>query len=354
MARDGFNNEGFKYDGASTTLENKRCVILDTSNEGFVLLPTAAGQQIAGISTETVDRDGAHTTIQTRGVAKVEAASAISIGDKVMVDGTSGKIKTAIAVFSTDLGVADTDVLWTAQEGDWSGIRGEDISIEYRNPNAGVVNASVVIDPSGANNSLTWEAKDAFGGLNGNDVTIEYRDPAANTQTLALVVEGTAIIVNLGTDGGGTITTTADLLKTALGAHPVANAMVTAVDEGADDGTGLVTAITATRLASGAGVPALSSALLIVVEGTAIIVNLATDSAGAISSTADLIKAAVAALAEAAAMVVGTDVSPDDGSGTVIALAAARLVGGHAIGVALQAAAADTELIDVTLLSRGN
>lgn len=234
MARDGFNMTGYKYDGATTTLENKRCVILDTSNEGFVLLPTAAGQKIAGISSETVKRDGAHTSIQDRGVAKIEAASAISLGDEVMVADTDGKIATAVATYSTDLGVADTDVIWTAQAPEWGGQRGEDI-------------------------------------------TIEYRDPSAT-----------------------------------------------------------------------------SAALLIVVEGTAVIVHLKTGAGDAIESTADEIKAAVAALAEAAAMIVGTDVGSDDGTGVVTALAAKRLSGGHAIGVALQAAAADTELINVTLLSRGN
>ena len=227
---DGVNNYGYIYDGGTTALEIHRCVILDSSNEGYVLLPTTQGEGIAGISTETVEKDGQHTSIQADGIAKIEASAAIAIGAKVMVAGTSGKIATAVAIYSTDLGVADTDVLWTAQAPDWAGQLGEQI-------------------------------------------TIEYRDPGANTQSLLIVVEGTAIIVNLATDGGGTIT-----------------------------------------------------------------------------STADLIKAAVAALAESAAMVVGTDVPTDDGSGVVTAMAAKRLVAGFAIGTALQAAAADTEYINVELL----
>jgi hypothetical protein len=226
---DGINCIGVKANGATTNIEVHRAVIWDTSNEDYVKYPTAAGQMPAGITTELVDHDGQHTSIQTTGVAKCEAASAISVGDRVMVADTAGKIATAVATYSTDLGVADTDVLWTAQAPDWAGQRGEDI-------------------------------------------TIEYRDPGANSASLSVVVEGTAIIVNLATDGGGAIT-----------------------------------------------------------------------------STADLIKAAVAALAEAAAMVVGTDVGTDDGSGVVTAMAAKRLSGGFGFGAAIEAAAAATEYIDVQL-----
>ncbi len=105
---------------------------------------------------------------------------------------------------------------------------------------------------TGANNDLTWTAIAPWLGLRGEDITIEYRDPGAASQSLSIVVEGTAIIVNLATDTSGTITSTADLIKTALAAHAVAAAMVSAADAGSDDGSGVVTAMTATRL-SGAG-----------------------------------------------------------------------------------------------------
>lgn len=68
-----------------------------------------------------------------------------------------------------------------------------------------------------------------------------------------------------------------------------------------------------------------SAALSVDVQGYGIKILLATGTDSAITSTADLIKAAVAALPAAAALVVGTDVAANDGTGIVTAMAETNL-----------------------------
>jgi len=68
--------------------------------------------------------------------------------------------------------------------------------------------------------------------------------------------------------------------------------------------------------------------LAVSVLDLAVTVSLATNGAGTITSTADEVKAAVAALDAANALVVGTDTSTSDGTGVVAAVAATRLSGG--------------------------
>lgn len=69
-------------------------------------------------------------------------------------------------------------------------------------------------------------------------------------------------------------------------------------------------------------------ALEIVVTGTDIVANLATDAGGLITSTADDIKTAIAAKAEAHALVGTADKAGDDGSGVVTAMVATNLANG--------------------------
>lgn len=71
----------------------------------------------------------------------------------------------------------------------------------------------------------------------------------------------------------------------------------------------------------------------VVVVGSAITVNLATGVAGAITSTGDDIKAAIALVPAAVALVgVVVDKAANDGSGVVIAMAPTNLAGGSATG----------------------
>jgi hypothetical protein len=60
-----------------------------------------------------------------------------------------------------------------------------------------------------------------------------------------------AIIVHLATDAAGAISSTGDTIKATLALHAVANAMVSAADAAANDGSGVVTAMSPTRLSSG-------------------------------------------------------------------------------------------------------
>lgn len=73
---------------------------------------------------------------------------------------------------------------------------------------------------------------------------------------------------------------------------------------------------------------AISQALAVSVLGTAITVSLATDGAGAITSTAAQVDAAIDALPAAAALVTPANKAANDGTGVVTALAATALTGG--------------------------
>lgn len=73
---------------------------------------------------------------------------------------------------------------------------------------------------------------------------------------------------------------------------------------------------------------AISQALAVSVLASAITVSLATDGAGAITSTAGQISTAIAALPAAAALVSSANKAANDGTGVVIAMAATALAGG--------------------------
>lgn len=118
------------------------------------------------------------------------------------------------------------------------------------------VAATANINPTGDDNGLTFTAKTY--GAAGNGISIRYVDPGANSQSLAVAVDGPAITVSLATNSGGTITSTAAEVKAAIEAKQAAANLVTVAimtsDSGtADDGTGVVTAMAAASLASGAG-----------------------------------------------------------------------------------------------------
>lgn len=126
--------------------------------------------------------------------------------------------------------------------------------------NAGVpadaVAATANVNPTGDDNGLTFTSK--VYGAAGNGISIRYVDPGANSQSLAVTVDGQAITVSLATNGGGTITSTAAQVKAAIEAKQSAANLVTVAvmtsDSGtADDGSGVVTAMPAASLASGAG-----------------------------------------------------------------------------------------------------
>lgn len=102
------------------------------------------------------------------------------------------------------------------------------------------VKATLLNGVIASNNAITWTSK-LYGDL-GNQISVHLQDPKANSASLTITVTGRAIVASLATGVSGTITTTADALKTAIAANAAANALVGLADTGASDGTGVVAA----------------------------------------------------------------------------------------------------------------
>ena len=111
--------------------------------------------------------------------------------------------------------------------------------------------ATLVIDPTGTNNSLTYTSVEY--GATANDIYIEYDDPGANNATLVVSVVNRKIFVSLATGVAGAITSTAALIATAIAANPASAALVTVANTAANDGTGVVTAMATAAMTGGAG-----------------------------------------------------------------------------------------------------
>lgn len=109
--------------------------------------------------------------------------------------------------------------------------------------------ASLSTALTGTNNDLTLTA--VANGTAGNSITLALIDPSANDAALGVVVTGTDIVVNLATNGGGTITSTAAQVKAAIEADEDAAALVTVANKTGNDGTGVVTALAETALTGG-------------------------------------------------------------------------------------------------------
>lgn len=118
------------------------------------------------------------------------------------------------------------------------------------------VQATLSCNPTGDDNALTFTAV-AY-GASGNSITIAYVDPEANDAALSVVVASKAITVNLATDSGGVITSTAADVLAAIEASANASDLVTVeIDAGdsgtGDDGSGVVTALAAAPMTGGEG-----------------------------------------------------------------------------------------------------
>lgn len=108
------------------------------------------------------------------------------------------------------------------------------------------VNTGVVAN----NNAITWTAVD--GGEVGNGYQIELVNNGANLP-LEVTQDGDITVVQLATDGTGTVTSTAAQVIAAVNAAGSAAAThVTAANDGASTGAGVVVAVAATNLAGGA------------------------------------------------------------------------------------------------------
>ena len=116
---------------------------------------------------------------------------------------------------------------------------------------SGATAATLTVDPDGINNALDYTAIN--GGPRGNHIYVAYIDPQAHNSPLNVDVENGGIKVYLATGPSGDITTTADDIKAAIAAHPVASTLVTVADSGGDDGSGVVTAMPGAYLSGGIG-----------------------------------------------------------------------------------------------------
>ena len=103
---------------------------------------------------------------------------------------------------------------------------------------------------TGANNDLTLLAKTA--GTAGNSITVHLDAPDAADAALSVDVASVAITVNLATDSGKAIISTASEVRAALNADAEAKALITASIAPGNSGVGVVTALPAANLAGGA------------------------------------------------------------------------------------------------------
>lgn len=116
--------------------------------------------------------------------------------------------------------------------------------------------ASLSTALTGNNNDLDWTA--VADGTEGNYIAIKYTDPgtdAASEESISVDYDGGpggCVLIDITLRNVGDVLSTADEIKAALLADAEASALVTAADKAANDGSGAVIAMAATRLASGA------------------------------------------------------------------------------------------------------
>jgi phage tail sheath protein FI len=122
-----------------------------------------------------------------------------------------------------------------------STVRSSIIGLIGTAPNSqAAVHATLATGVVASNNAITYTA--VTDGAAGNDISVQYRDPKANSQALSVTVTGTRIVVNLATDSGGVVTSTAALVIAAITASAPAALLVSAANTGASTGVGLVVA----------------------------------------------------------------------------------------------------------------
>jgi hypothetical protein len=80
----------------------------------------------------------------------------------------------------------------------------------------------------------------AWGHEGGNDITVEFRNPGAVSAPLNVATVGKNILVNLGTDASGELSSTASEVVAAINGHPGASAEVVALTFRGHVGDGIV------------------------------------------------------------------------------------------------------------------
>ncbi len=157
--------------------------------------------------------------------------------------------------------------------------------------------ASLITGVVDDNNAIIWTAVTA--GADGNDITIAFVDPKTPSAALSVSVSGTDITINLATTGGAY----------ASGASGV---------EGSNNGltwtSKLVGVLGNDNLVVLQDPGAVSQDLAITVNGNNIIVSLATDESGGITTTAAQVIAAIEADEDANALVGVEDTGESTGA----------------------------------------
>lgn len=301
----------------------------------------------------------------------VPRGNSYTVAGSGTIDGTlKAQYSTAAptaAALTTSLTGTNNDLVFTAREG---GTAGNAITLEYvaapNNPVLSVdcTNGAIVVNLvtaddtkaalttalTGSDNDLTFEA--VTPGTGGNSITVTYTDPSANDEALAVSVTDSDIEVTLGTNGSGTIISTAHQVKLALEAKAEAAALINVYfPTTAAASATLTTSLTGTNndlvftaassgtfgnrvrvayLDPGANDATLSVAVVGDTSFETINVSLATNGSGTITSTAAQVQAAIEAHADASGLVTIAAAGGNDGSGVVTALAATALSGGAA------------------------
>src|SRR5215213_7670487 len=80
----------------------------------------------------------------------------------------------------------------------------------------------------------------AWGHEGGNDITAEFRNPFNINAPLTVTAVGNDIVVNLGTDATGALSSTASQVVSAINTHPAASALVVALTFRGNAGSGIV------------------------------------------------------------------------------------------------------------------
>lgn len=110
-----------------------------------------------------------------------------------------------------------------------------------------VTAASLVTGTVGANNAIRWTARSAD-----RLPRVQLVDPGGASAALAVDVDGNDVIVSLATSAGSAITSTAAQVIAAVNEHDAASGLLTAANEGASSGAGVVLAVAITALSGGA------------------------------------------------------------------------------------------------------
>lgn len=284
----------------------------DALNKRFTTV--AADGVFCGIVTEAKDANNV-VWLWFAGLCHPGLKVAAAVADLV-----AGNAQGVAASLNTGVVGNNNAITWTAAK---VGDDGNDISVEILNPapaqnqalSVAVADEKVTVNLAtgagtqasgtsgveGNNNGITWTAAAGQVGAAGNDITVALEDPGAAGQALAVVVNGRTVIVNLATDGGGAITSTAAQVIAAVAAAPAAAALVVGANTGASTGAAAVTDQ---------------------------VVDLANGVNPAATSTATQVIASVQAAAPASALVNVANTGASNGGGVVAAVAETNLAGG--------------------------